>query len=115
MKLNDLLAFFGLLSATTFAQPANDTCSNATRLCPNVILAGTTTGATTTGSTDYNVCFTSTATVWYVFTTDADGGTVTISLSNLVFNPDINMGQIIEAHFLGATTPCDILSYTLLS
>jgi len=115
MKLNDLLVFSGLFSGVVFAQPSNDACSNAERLCPNVITAATTTGATTTASTDYNFCFTPSSTVWFMFTTDADGGTVTVDLSNLSFNPDPTTGQQIEAHIIEAATPCSIPSYIPVS
>ncbi|MBK7131037.1 MAG: gliding motility-associated C-terminal domain-containing protein [Crocinitomicaceae bacterium] len=115
MRLNDLFTGLTLISAPLFAQPANNSCSNADRLCPNVIVNGNTQGATTDAATDYNFCFTPSATIWYKFTTDADGGTVTIDFSNLVFNPDASMGQQIEAHIIEATTPCSIPTYTPLS
>lgn len=116
MKLNDLLVLSGLLSSTAFCQPANDACSNAERLCPNVVLSGTTTGATTNATSDYNFCYTSSSTVWYLFTTDSDGGTVTVDITNLSFNPDPTMGQQIEANMIAATTPCVVSgSYTPVS
>ncbi len=115
MKLNDLLIFSGIISSVGFAQPANDVCANAVRLCPNETLSGTTTDATTDGATDYNFCFTPSSTVWYMFTTDSDGGTVTIDLSNLSFNPDVTMGQQIETHMLSATTACNTAGYTPVS
>lgn len=115
MKLNDLLCGFVLLSSAAFAQPSNDNCANAQQLCPNLTLNGTTTGATTAGATDYNFCSVSAATVWYKFTTDADGGSVTISVSNLIFNPDANMGQQIMAQILDAPTACSNLTYVVAS
>lgn len=115
MKLNDLLVLSGLISATAVAQPANDACSNAEQLCPNVVLSGTTTAATADMSTDVITCFSPSATVWYKFTTDADGGTVTIDVSNLVFNTDPSYGQLIEGFFLSATTPCNTTTYNPVS
>lgn len=116
MKMKLIIGFFSLvLSGFLSAQPSNDNCSNAERLCPNVVLNGTTEGATVELSSDYNFCFTPDATVWYLFTTDSDGGTVTVEVSNLVFNPDVNMGQQLESHIIAATTPCSIPSYTPLS
>lgn len=115
MKLNDLLCGFVLLSSSVLAQPSNDDCSSPDRLCPNVILNGTTAAATTDAGTDYNFCSTPAATVWYIFTTDSDGGIVTIDLTNLTFNPDPTMGQQISANIIGATTPCSIPTYTPLS
>jgi len=112
MKLNDLL----LLSACcfnlfSFAQPANNNCANAERLCSNVVLGGTTTGATANAGTDYDFCYTSSSTVWYMFTTNSAGGNVTIDFTNLVFNPDVTMGQQLESMLILATTPCSVPSY----
>jgi len=119
MKLNDLL----LLSACcfnlfSFAQPANNNCANAERLCPNVVLSGTTTGATADGGiggTDYEACGFVYSTVWYMFTTNSAGGTVSIDFTNLVFNPDVTMGQQIEAMIINAPTPCFSSTYGLYS
>ncbi|MBK6952612.1 MAG: gliding motility-associated C-terminal domain-containing protein [Crocinitomicaceae bacterium] len=115
MKLNDLLCGCVLMSSAAFAQPSNDNCINAEQLCPNVTLNGTTTGATSAGATDYNFCSVSAASVWYKFTTDSDGGSVTINVSNLSFNADITMGQQITAQILDAPTPCSNLTYVIAS
>jgi gliding motility-associated-like protein len=115
MKLNDLLCGCVLLSSATFAQPSNDNCSDAQQLCPNVTLSGTTTGATPNGSSDYLACSTPAATIWYKFTTDSDGGSVTINVSNLSFNPDVTMGQQIAGLMIEATTPCSNLTYVVAS
>lgn len=115
MKLNDLLIFSLFTSTVGFSQPANDECANPIRLCPNVTETGTTAGATSNAGTDYTFCFTPSSTIWYMFTTDSDGGTVTIDLTNLVFNPDITMGQQIEAHMFSATTSCNTATYTPMS
>lgn len=112
MKLNDLLLLSACcFSLSTFAQPTNNDCVSAERLCPNVILSGTTIAATTDASTDYNFCYTPSATIWYMFTTNSAGGNVTIDFTNLVFNPDVTMGQQLEALLISATTPCSIPSY----
>lgn len=99
----------------TYAQPSNNTCSNAIPLCPGSTLNGTTTGATSDGTTDYNFCFTPSSTVWYKFTTGNTGGMVTIDFSNLVFNSNPSMGQSIDAHMISATTPCSLPTYTPVS
>lgn len=115
MKLNDLFGIILLTGFTAHAQPGNDDCASAIQLCPNTILSGTTTGATTSGGTDYAFCATPAATVWYKFTTDADGGSVTIDVFNLSFNPDVTTGQQISAQIISATTPCVVPSYAPLS
>lgn len=100
-----------LISIPASAQPGNDDCSNAERLCNGTILSGTTTAATATASSDNGFCYVPAATVWYVFTTDSNGGDVTIDFTNLSFNPDASMGQQIQALIFSAGTPCDQTSY----
>lgn len=117
MRLNDLLLVFLIIGAPiVFAQPSNDNCSAAARLCPGTTLSGTTTGATVVaGSDNYPTCFTSSATVWYVFTTNSLGGTVTVDFANLTFNPNVNMGQQLQAMIITASTPCSTPSYGVAS
>ena len=89
------LLFCAFFVCTNFgyAQPANDDCANAERLCPGLVLQGTTTAATTSLISDNNYCSVTSSSVWYLFTTNSVGGDVTISFSNLSFNPDVTMGQ----------------------
>lgn len=102
------------MSSAAFAQPSNDNCINAEQLCPNVTLNGTTTGATP-GAGDYLACSSQAATIWYKFTTDSDGGSVTINVSNLSFNPDVTMGQQVAGLMIEAPTPCSNLTYVVAS
>lgn len=102
------ICFFG------FAQPANDVCSNATRLCPGITLSGTTTGATTSGD-DYDFCYAPENTVWYVFTTNSVGGSVTIDFTNLNFNPDPDLGQNLQALFFSTGGSCGVAPFTPMS
>ena len=113
MKLNDLLLKLAILcTPLAFAQPSNDNCSAAIQLCPGLTLSGTTTAATVvTASDNYPTCFTASATVWYVFTTNSAGGTVTVDFSNLSFNSNVNMGQQLQAMLISASTPCSTPSY----
>lgn len=96
----------------SLAQPENDACSNAIQLCPNSTISATTTDATSDGATDNSFCFSPNATIWFYFTTDSDGGDVSIDLTNLSFNPDPTFGQQIDALILDVTTPCASASYT---
>jgi gliding motility-associated-like protein len=112
-RFNRIMNNYLLLFSTFFfcinfgyAQPANDDCANAERLCPGLVLQGTTTGATTSILTDNNFCSVTSSSVWYYFTTNATGGDVTISFTNMSFNPDVNMGQQIDVNIYSATTPC---------
>lgn len=107
-----LLALFFASIANGWSQPSNDDCSNAQQLCANQPLSGTTTGATASASEDYDQCPLPQATVWYKFTTNSTSDVVTISFTNMTFNPDVTYGQTIEAIFIAAGTPCDKNSYT---
>lgn len=89
-----------------YSQPANDECSNAQRLCAGQPLQGTTAGATSTAAEEDNFCTVYTATIWYMFTTNASGGNVTVDISNMTFNTDPTYGQSINAVILEAGTPC---------
>ena len=106
---------FLILSITLFftgyAQPINDRCETAIALCPGEIYAGSTIDATTSPA-DPSTCYTATSTVWYFFTTNSLGGGVTISLTDLVFNPDITYGKKLEAFFFETGGDCDDLPYT---
>ena len=101
-----------MFSLFSFAQPANDDCISAERLCADQPLQGTTTAATFNSSTDDNFCTINSATVWYLFTTNAAGGNVTVDFTNLSFNTDASYGQVIDAVIFNVTTPCVETSYT---
>ncbi len=110
-----LIATFSLASICSFAQPSNDACTNSMRLCASQPLSGTTTGATFDSATDDNFCTINSATVWYLFTTNASGGNVTVDFTNLSFNTDPAYGQTIDAVIFNATTPCVESTYTPFS
>ncbi|MEX1002273.1 MAG: gliding motility-associated C-terminal domain-containing protein [Crocinitomicaceae bacterium] len=93
------------------SQPLNDDCSTPDRLCVDQPLQGTTTGATGDAVADYSFCPFPSATIWYVFTTNASGGNVSVVFSNLSFNPDVNFGQQISAIIILPGTPCDETTY----
>ena len=115
MELNKYLCILvALLSNFSLSQPSNDNCDNATRICPNIILSGSTTSATT-GASDYNFCYTPENTVWYVFTTNSLGGNATVSFTNLAFNPDPDYGQNLQAFFFKTAGSCGVTPYTPLS
>lgn len=104
--LKKLLLYSFLAFGFAYAQPSNDECTNAQRLCANQPLQGTTTGATSTAAEEDNFCSVYTATVWYLFTTNATGGNVTVSFTNMSFNTDPTYGQNIDAIILEAASPC---------
>lgn len=112
MKIVVSILYFYTFQNWISAQPTNNFCSNAIPLCPGLTLSGTTTGASATPTTDYNFCTLNAATVWYKFTTGSSGGFVTVSFSNLTFNPDVTMGQEISVTMISASTECDVATYT---
>lgn len=110
-KLLYIFVFY-FSSLASFCQPSNDVCSNSMRLCAGQPLQGTTTAATFDAATDDNFCTINSATVWYIFTTNAAGGAVTIDFTNMSFNTDPTYGQVIDAVLFNVTTPCVETSYT---
>ena len=100
-----------LFSSNVFAQPTNDLCQNAVQLCPNETISGSTVDATVTSSSDNAFCFSTAATIWFYFITDADGGNVTIDLTGLSFDPDPTFGQQIDAVIFEVGTPCTVATY----
>lgn len=109
-----LFLLVALLTNAVFSQPVNDNCENATRICPNITLSGTTTGATTQ-ATDFDFCYTSENSVWYVFTTNSTGGNATVNFTGLSFNPDPTLGQELRALFFQTAGDCGVTPYTPLS
>lgn len=103
--------------------PANDDCINATELCANESISvsnqnatidvcpGCSDGAATGG----NACFSLDNTIWFSFTTNQNGGNVSVDLSGL--NCIIAAGQstAVEGVIYEATVPCDESSYTVVS
>jgi gliding motility-associated-like protein len=110
---------FTLVSLQLWAQLTNDACNNATDICPNNTYSGSNTGATSTVCTgcedDFTYCFSGDNTVWYRFTTNATGGNASFVFNNIVFNPQVNRGNLLQAAIVRATVPCDAASYTLVS
>lgn len=103
-----------IICCSGFSQPINDACENAIRICPGETYTGSTIGATQQAS-DYNVCYTSENSIWYVFTTNSVGGGVTVDFTNLVFNTDPSYGQNLQALFFKTSGGCGVTPYTPMS
>lgn len=115
MGLRKLLSYlFVFFSVSSVAQPINDACDNAIRLCPLITIAGTTVDATAEGS-DFGFCYVPQNTVWFVFTTNATGGNATVSFTNLVFNPDPTLGQSLQAFYFKTAGDCGVTPFTAMS
>lgn len=115
MQVSRYIAILSLFFAGfALAQPANDICANAIQLCPGVTTSGTTTGATAAGD-DYGFCYTPVNTVWFQFTTNSLGGSVSVGFSNLTFNPDPDYGQELQALFFQTSGDCGVAPYSPMS
>lgn len=114
-----LLLICFLTAFVGYSQPLNDACGNAVTLCPNVSTAGTNYLATATVcpdcDDDFNFCFAGTNSVWYKFTTNANGGSAVLSFSSLLFNTQVNRGNQLQAAIIEALAPCDAYTFTLVS
>ncbi len=109
--LSYLLVFF---SMSSLAQPVNDACDDAIRLCPLITVSGSTVDATTEGY-DFGFCYVPQNTVWFVFTTNAIGGNATVSFTNLVFNPDPTLGQSLQAFYFRTAGDCGVTPFDAMS
>ncbi|MDX1350532.1 MAG: gliding motility-associated C-terminal domain-containing protein [Putridiphycobacter sp.] len=122
-----LLIFSCLIISVAFAQPLNDNCGDAQELCAGNIVEGNTAGATleqcfttnVNGCADDNggngFCFVPSATICYMFTTNSNGGNVTVNFTNLNINPDPAMGQKLHAVMLRSENPCEGGNYSYFS
>jgi len=96
MKLFFCLIFLQFYIGDSFAQPNNDSCSEAITLCPLLVTEGTTDQATFENCNTLGGCaddfpnfgIIPSATVWYKFTTNALGGQAIIDFTNIQFNTD---------------------------
>jgi len=104
-----------LISTIVLAQPDNDDCADAVRLCPGVVYSGTTVDATANTTSDDNFCETPEATVWYMFTSNDAGGTVTIDFTNMVVDPTPTKGQQLKAIVYAVGSACDESTYSIYS
>lgn len=106
-----------------FAQPSNNDCSSATVLCGEQPVLASNAGATVSvcaGCSDGsslagNFCFSLENTTWFSFTTNENGGNVSVSFTNINCNADVTFGNQIDAIVLSASTACDESSYTAVS
>ena len=83
------IALFILFFQVVIAQPNNDDCVEARKLCPGVAFTGTTSGATvelggadgdgTSGGT-WGQCYDVNNSVWFSFRTNSAGGDATVSI-----------------------------------
>ena len=124
MRLPTAFAFIFFIY-NIHGQPSNDDCVNATVLCANQLqlfsnagasidtCAGCADGITNTG----NFCFELNNTVWFSFTTNSNGGSVSADFSNIICNGDTfsTASNQLQAIIIEAAIPCDESSYVAVS
>jgi gliding motility-associated-like protein len=108
-----------------FLQPVNDNCINAINLCANEsiisnnllatasICVGCEDGELQTG----NFCFELNNSVWFSFTTNEIGGSVSATISNINCTSDTvpSANNELQAVIISASTPCDETTYEQVS
>ncbi len=96
---------------SVFSQEIYNNCSNALELCPNQIYSINNIDANVavcpTCEDAFAFCFTPDNTIWTTFTTNATGGNVTVSCSNLVFEVFPGRDTELQAAVVQAGFPCD--------
>ncbi|HRE73539.1 MAG TPA: gliding motility-associated C-terminal domain-containing protein [Flavobacteriales bacterium] len=96
-----------------YAQPANNGCQNAQVLCPGAAFAGSNIGSDSgpEDGTGFS-CFGLNNSVWYSFTTNANGGDVNVSITGINCIPGAGADLELQAVLLSAGTACNAATYT---
>jgi gliding motility-associated-like protein len=115
-----LLLFIGnvFFRWNLLAQPLYNECTNALELCSGQSFNVNNIGANKTFcpgcEDDFSFCFSPSNSIWLTFTTNATGGAVNVTFSNLVFDNNPSQGNSLQATLLLATVPCNSASYTAI-
>ncbi len=116
MNLKLLFLFFLFSFIQLNAQETYNQCNSALEICPNTVFSVNNIGANSTSCTscedDFNYCFTSENSIWFTFTTNANGGDVQVNFTNLVFQTNAGQGTQLQATIIEASVPCSANSYT---
>ncbi|NQY67020.1 MAG: hypothetical protein HRT72_04770, partial [Flavobacteriales bacterium] len=113
-----LIILLGLSDAYSQITPSNNNCTSATNLCYSTPVNGTTIIATTEcpGSEDCInggiIGYPANNTIWYTFSSNSNGGAVSILISNIGGCTGANTS--LQAALIEATIPCDISTYTVI-
>ncbi|MFN3916433.1 MAG: gliding motility-associated C-terminal domain-containing protein [Flavobacteriales bacterium] len=117
-----MLFFCLLFCGKTLAQPANNSCNNATNLCAGLSYSANNYSATANlcptcedGNAGSLFCTQPQNTVWFSFTTNTAGGNASIYLENIACLVSVGFGNGIQAVVVQATTPCNSSTYTAVS
>lgn len=118
MSMRVLIVFLLVGAGFVRAQETYNSCVNALAICPNETYSVNNIGANVTFcpgcEDDFNFCFTTENTIWFLFTTNATGGAVQVNFSNLVFEMAAGQDAELQASIISAVAPCDATTYTQL-
>lgn len=106
-----LLVAMTLLYGHLRAQPPNSDCASAVNICAHTVVAGDNTGA---GGIP-GFCPGTEAMVWYTFTTNSQGGAVTVSLTVLDCDETPGTDDELSVVVLTGNGSCDLDSFESVS
>lgn len=99
-----------------FSQADYNNCDKALYLCPEIAQNVSNHNATKTlcpgCEDDFNYCFAPSNSIWMKFKTNATGGNVVVSFSNVQIQAVAGRGTEIQAAMVQAIFPCDASTYT---
>lgn len=99
------------LACSLRAQPSNDSCATATRLCAHTSVQGDNTGATIVPG----FCPSTLAMVWYTFVTNSVGGPATVSIALGDCIDAVGYDDELSAVVLSGDGSCVFTSFTAVS
>lgn len=112
------ISVFFLISSV-YTQEDYNQCNNADTLCPQETVRVNNYNANITFcpscEDDFTTCFTPLNTIWFVFRTNAMGGDVTVSGTNLLFDNTVNnTNNSLSIAVLETSVPCNSAGYVQL-
>lgn len=117
------ILFILLIVGFNLTAQTSDDCSNAAVICSGQSYFASNDGATVDicpgcedgANSNGNFCFEPNNSIWLSFTTNDNGGDVTVAFSNVSCNSSAGYNTNIQAAVISASTPCDESTYTLVS
>ncbi len=104
-----------LITLSSSAQQAYNSCFNALELCPNAIYSVDNIQANATicpgCEDDATFCFDLQNSIWFTFLTNDTGGDVQVDFSNLQFETNPGQDNELQATIIEVSTPCNPATY----
>lgn len=108
-----------MLTFTIQGQEDYNNCDNALELCPSTVFTVNNINANSTVcpncEDDFNFCFSGENTVWFTFTTNNEGGSMSAIFNSIAFQNLPGQGNGLQAAIIEAALPCIPSSYELVS